>query len=496
MKITTAIKSNFIYSVALLYVILFTYAAVSKILDFQNFQAQLGQSPLISAFAHNVSFGVIIVELGIAVLLVISNYRIKALYLAVALMTIFTVYIIIILNFSSFIPCSCGGILESLGWTEHLIFNCTFIILGIIAILLYKNNWKAFVSISTVAILSTTTVVVLFLWSEDVMQKQNPFTRRFTPNTAERTATRDLKNYGFYFAGQHKGKVYLGNTHAPLTIIELDSTLKQRKQYTIHLDNDNFPFKAVKIKILAPYFFLYDGYVPIIYRGLLSDWKAEVWITGKPYFTGLQPVSANECIFRSQELATGENVLGTIEVKKILNISKAKNILQKQIDGIFDTDGTLAYSEGLNTFIYTYLYRNQFIVTNSKLQLKYRGKTIDTTSMANLKVVKIKLSGDTKLAAPPRTVNLRSIAFQNLLFIQSGLRGRFENEKIWRMASIIDVYNHTNNRYLSSFYIYHEDKAKMTDFIATEKNIYAIIGHQIVRYKFGYPIRSQFSHLK
>ena len=176
---------------------------------------------------------------------------------------------------------------------------------------------------------------------------------------------------------------------------------------------------------MAAHFFLYDGSIPIIYRGLISDWKATIWVSKKPYFTILQPIDSTLCVFRGQQLGTYENILGTISLNDSLKIKKQKHLLQKQIDGVFDTDGTMTYSEGLNKIVYTYFYRNQFIVADTALQLVHRVKTIDTTTKAKLKVVRIKKSGDSKLAAPPHTVNLRSVAFNQLLFNQSGLRGRY-----------------------------------------------------------------------
>jgi hypothetical protein len=97
----------------------------------------------------------------------------------------FTTYIILILNFSSFIPCSCGGILEKLGWTEHLIFN---FFLQVVVVCCFINVTKGIITISSSSIKCA--FVVLFLSSEDTMQKQNPFIRRFTPNVASRTLTK------------------------------------------------------------------------------------------------------------------------------------------------------------------------------------------------------------------------------------------------------------------------------------------------------------------
>ncbi|HBC05203.1 MAG TPA: hypothetical protein DC015_13665, partial [Aequorivita sp.] len=125
-----SIKRNAAVSGSYLFVLLFLYAAISKLLDFETFTVQLAQSPLLSAYAGVIAWAVPSLEILIAVLLTIPKYRIPALYAAFTLMVMFTAYIYIILNFSDFIPCSCGGVLEKLSWTQHLIFNIVFIILA------------------------------------------------------------------------------------------------------------------------------------------------------------------------------------------------------------------------------------------------------------------------------------------------------------------------------------------------------------------------------
>lgn len=122
--------------ICFLFIVLFLYAAVSKLLDFDNFRIQLGQSPVLTAFADRVVWIVPALEMIISIMLVSSRSRLLGLYTFVGLMSMFTTYIIIILNFSTYIPCSCGGILENLGWKEHLAFNFCFLLLGIVAILM------------------------------------------------------------------------------------------------------------------------------------------------------------------------------------------------------------------------------------------------------------------------------------------------------------------------------------------------------------------------
>lgn len=105
------------------FIILFVYAAVSKLTDFENFQVQIAQSPLLSAFATPIAYGVVLGELAIALMLCFTKSRLLGLYLFLGFMTAFTVYIFLILNYSPFVPCSCGGVLEKMGWWEHLWFN-------------------------------------------------------------------------------------------------------------------------------------------------------------------------------------------------------------------------------------------------------------------------------------------------------------------------------------------------------------------------------------
>lgn len=117
------------------FIILFVYAAVSKLTDFENFQVQVAQSPLLSAFATFIAYTTVIGELIIALMLCFQKSRLLGLYLFLGVMTAFTVYIFLILNYSPFVPCSCGGVLEDLGWWEHLWFNGVVCLVCVLVIL-------------------------------------------------------------------------------------------------------------------------------------------------------------------------------------------------------------------------------------------------------------------------------------------------------------------------------------------------------------------------
>ena len=77
---STKFKEVVIEIISVLLILLFVYSALSKVLEFQNFQAQLGQSPLLSAYTGFISYAVLIVEFTIALLLAFPKTRFVGLY--------------------------------------------------------------------------------------------------------------------------------------------------------------------------------------------------------------------------------------------------------------------------------------------------------------------------------------------------------------------------------------------------------------------------------
>jgi hypothetical protein len=57
-------------------------------------------------------------------------------------MLLFTGYVYTILQFADHIPCSCGGLISALSWSQHLLFNTVITILTLVAILFYRKTDK------------------------------------------------------------------------------------------------------------------------------------------------------------------------------------------------------------------------------------------------------------------------------------------------------------------------------------------------------------------
>lgn len=128
------VKTRVVEFISYFFILLFCYASISKIMDFENFQIQISESPLLSAYAGFLPFAIIILELIIAGLLCYRKTRNTGLIGSFILMLIFTGYIFFIIRTSENLPCSCGGILEKMSWNQHLIFNIGCVLLVAIAL--------------------------------------------------------------------------------------------------------------------------------------------------------------------------------------------------------------------------------------------------------------------------------------------------------------------------------------------------------------------------
>jgi hypothetical protein len=136
-------RATFIEMIVVAYTILFLYTSISKLMDYTVFKEQVAASPILAPVSKLIAGGLPWTEILVTVLLIVPRWRLKGLYASLFLMTAFTIYIAATLAFSDHIPCSCGGIISEMSWTQHLIFNTVFIGLAITGIVLTKKVLKS-----------------------------------------------------------------------------------------------------------------------------------------------------------------------------------------------------------------------------------------------------------------------------------------------------------------------------------------------------------------
>jgi uncharacterized membrane protein YphA (DoxX/SURF4 family) len=124
--------------ISFLLVLLFSYAGISKMLEFHKFTGQLESSPLIQPVSGMLTWLIPSSELYAVILLLVPAWRRSGLLTAAILMTAFTLYISVMLLFFDKLPCSCGGVFERMSWNQHLAFNIVFTLLAFVGLVLQK----------------------------------------------------------------------------------------------------------------------------------------------------------------------------------------------------------------------------------------------------------------------------------------------------------------------------------------------------------------------
>jgi len=110
-----------------LLILLWVYTAVSKLANAEEFRSQLNNQVFRPEVTKVLFYLVPSSELVAATLLLFRDTRVIGFLSSLVLMLGFTTYIILILT-GAFprVPCSCGGVLQTLGWKSHLVFNLVF----------------------------------------------------------------------------------------------------------------------------------------------------------------------------------------------------------------------------------------------------------------------------------------------------------------------------------------------------------------------------------
>ena len=127
--------------ISALLIMLFLYASLSKFLDFHTFIGEMNNQPLPNSWIPFLVWFIPCSEILICIALLFERTRLLGLYASLVLMSLFTIYsIIIILNFFGRIPCSCGGVIKRLTWRQHIVLNLFYMALSIAGIIIQRRK--------------------------------------------------------------------------------------------------------------------------------------------------------------------------------------------------------------------------------------------------------------------------------------------------------------------------------------------------------------------
>tara|TARA_R110002020_G_scaffold376527_2_gene587629 strand:+ start:131 stop:1216 length:1086 start_codon:yes stop_codon:yes gene_type:complete len=347
------------------------------------------------------------------------------------------------------------------------------------------NSKHILLNLSVLTAISISTVLILYVTSENVVHRHNTFIRQYPHHPIQQTKFLDLGYNSYYLAAITGDTIYLGNKTAPLRVITAPLTLSDTSHININLsENINDRYHFIQLRINKPNFYLLDGSIPMILKGNLKDWIAQsVPIEKSINFSLEEAMTTDKFIVRSRALSNNEDCLCSLSLINSEKLICNPDLLIKQNEGVFSTDGMLLYSSFLKRLVYVYYYRNEFIVATKNLKLDYRGKTIDTISKAILEVTELESDHSRKLSSAPLLVNKRSAVDGHYLFVNSGILGRFEPEEMLKEAAIIDVYDITKNTYEFSFYLPNYKDEPVREFQISHNVLIALSGRYLIAYK-------------
>jgi hypothetical protein len=135
---------NIIYAIL---VFIYLYAAVSKFIDFRVYLKDMHNQPFPLWVSNILLWLIPISELFICFALISHQGKTIGLFSSLILISLFSVYILAILNHSfKYVPCSCGGLIRKLTWKQHLFFNLFIMSVSLLGIRIqfkvYQNNFR------------------------------------------------------------------------------------------------------------------------------------------------------------------------------------------------------------------------------------------------------------------------------------------------------------------------------------------------------------------
>jgi len=135
-------RTRLLECIVLLLIVVWTYAASSKLFVYPATVLQLQRMPFIAPAAAFLGWFVPALEIVVAGLLVISRYRKTGLWASLGLLCAFTFYLLFAMGSGEKLPCSCGGIISRLSWNGHLVFNGSLALLTAMALLQQHHAFK------------------------------------------------------------------------------------------------------------------------------------------------------------------------------------------------------------------------------------------------------------------------------------------------------------------------------------------------------------------
>jgi hypothetical protein len=326
---------------------------------------------------------------------------------------------------------------------------------------------------------------ILFAISRNKSTGKTDFGRFFQPHELNLLQKFDLKYNSYYIAGRTGPLIYLGNVTSPTLLASFNFITSNTESVHLNLPlNSDKSVPNYQLSVDSPCLYAFEGNTPQILYGNLKDKLMVAYPKQNIFFSNAISLSPNNFVFRKYDGILKQNILVKNSFSSTSShVIEGKDLLQKQVDGLFCTDGMMSFGKKSGKIIYVYYYRNQFICTDSNLHLIYRGNTIDTNHFAKIQIGKISSENKTTFAAPPTLINKSSTISGNFLYVNSNVMADNESPESFKVSSVIDIYDIQKGVYRYSIYVPDLEDKKINQFKVYDHLLTIITGHYLLVYE-------------
>jgi hypothetical protein len=320
-------------------------------------------------------------------------------------------------------------------------------------------------------------VILLNFFTAWKYNHPNGFYRKIGSHQLKGTRFVKLADRHYYIAGIDESNVYLAswNTRNKLLIVSLidKDTVSKLTSADKKLSFD----AGAHVQVENDTIDLLDGNGGMLLYTAIKDGHF-AHPASLPFYTAALPISNRNTIIR----VVAKNQLNTLMCTSNNKLT-AFFPLERQTDGIFSTDGMLVRAEDTERFFYIYFYRNQFLCFNDSLKLLYKHRTIDTNSIAKIKISSIRSTHQLTLSSPPYFVNKLACANDQWLFVASGLVADNEISNVMKYGNPVDIYSIRDGQYHASLFMPDFQGQKLRDFRAYGNILVALYDDYLYIYK-------------
>lgn len=209
-----------------------------------------------------------------------------------------------------------------------------------------------------------------------------------------------------------------------------------------------------------------------------------------PLFTRVDDISASSLVLRGFDSTRKEQLLYKIDKTTGSIIGKA-DLFGATNDGGFSTDGMLKFDNSTQQVIYIQYYKNTFFCLDTNLNLRYSGKTIDTTNSTLMEAKRIEHEQRGGIISKNPLRQLFRIATVNngTLFIASKLQANNDDATDRQHNQVIDTYNLITGNYTGSFYLpQSQEDGRLKDLWIKNGQAIALYDKNLVVYKITPPL--------